>query len=77
MRDINPGFFFQVKGIPEDINCVEVEHMLSMFNLKDNYHALSGSVSGGVRRKLSIIMALTGGSKVLRRQGKGNTVSTE
>uniref|UniRef100_A0A8C8UED2 ATP-binding cassette, sub-family A member 16 n=1 Tax=Peromyscus maniculatus bairdii TaxID=230844 RepID=A0A8C8UED2_PERMB len=58
-------FYCMVKGIPEDINCVEVEHMLSMFNLKDNYHALSGSVSGGVRRKLSIIMALTGGSKVV------------
>ncbi|KAL6049103.1 hypothetical protein STEG23_021647, partial [Scotinomys teguina] len=58
-------FYCSMKGIPQNINCVETERMLSMFNLKENYHALAGSVSGGVRRKLSIVMALTGGSKVV------------
>ncbi|OBS79298.1 hypothetical protein A6R68_18313, partial [Neotoma lepida] len=58
-------FYSMVKGIPQNINCVEIEQMLSMYNLKDNCHTLSGSVSGGMRRKLSIIMALTGGSKVV------------
>ncbi|KAL1774688.1 ATP-binding cassette sub-family A member 3-like [Sigmodon hispidus] len=58
-------FYCMVKGIPQSINCVETERMLSLFNLKDKYHTLSGLVSGGVKRKLSIVMALTGGSKVV------------
>lgn len=49
--------------------------MLSLFNLKDNYHSLSGSVSGGMRRKLSIIIALSWSSKVLKR--KGSNVNPE
>lgn len=69
---MNSGFPFQVKGIPQNINCVELDHMLSAFNLQENYHTLSGSVSGGVRRKLSIVLALLGGSKVFKRQRKGN-----
>ncbi|GAB1292625.1 ATP-binding cassette, sub-family A (ABC1), member 16 [Apodemus speciosus] len=58
-------FYCMVKGIPQGINCVELERMLSAFNLQENYHTLSGSVSGGVRRKLSIVLALMGDSKVV------------
>ncbi|XP_051003132.1 phospholipid-transporting ATPase ABCA3-like [Acomys russatus] len=58
-------FYCMVKGLPQNINCVEIEHMVSMFNLQENYHTLSSSVSGGVRRKLSIIIALIGDSKVV------------
>lgn len=48
---------------------------MSLFNLEDNYHSLSGSVSGGMRRKLSIIIALSENSKVLKR--KGSNVNPE
>ncbi|XP_055483673.1 phospholipid-transporting ATPase ABCA3-like [Psammomys obesus] len=58
-------FYSMVKGVPHNINCVDIKRMLSMFKLQENYHTLSGSVSGGVRRKLSIIIALIGGSKVV------------
>ncbi|XP_038957108.1 phospholipid-transporting ATPase ABCA3-like isoform X2 [Rattus norvegicus] len=58
-------FYCMIKGHPQNINCVEINRMLSVFNLQENYHTLSGSVSGGVRRKLSIILALMGGSKVV------------
>ncbi|CAH6793032.1 Abca16 [Phodopus roborovskii] len=58
-------FYCTIKGIYQNINYMEIDHMLSIFNLKDNFHTLSGSMSGGVRRKLSIIIALTGCSKVV------------
>lgn len=77
MHDINPGFFFQIKGMHQNINYKELDRMLSIFNLKDNFHTLSSSMSGGVRRKLSIIIAFSGGSKVLKSQRQGNDVSTE
>lgn len=58
-------FYCMVKGIPQNINCEEIDRMLSAFNLQENYHTLSGSASGGVRRKLSIVLALMAGSKVV------------
>ncbi|XP_005351233.2 ATP-binding cassette sub-family A member 3-like [Microtus ochrogaster] len=58
-------FYWTVRGKAKDVYCRDIEHMLSVFNLKDNYHSLSGSVSEGVRRKLSIIIALLGSSKVV------------
>ncbi|XP_029334989.1 ATP-binding cassette sub-family A member 3-like isoform X1 [Mus caroli] len=58
-------FYCMIKGIPQNINCEEIDRMLSAFNLQENYHTLSGSVSGGVRRKLSIVLALMAGSKVV------------
>ncbi|EPY72597.1 ATP-binding cassette sub-family A member 3-like protein [Camelus ferus] len=39
--------------------------MLSTFNLLEKRDAFSQSLSGGMKRKLSIIIALSGGSKVV------------
>nr|XP_048316464.1 phospholipid-transporting ATPase ABCA3-like isoform X1 [Myodes glareolus] len=58
-------FYWTVKGKPKDVCCRDIERMMSLFNLKDNYHSLSGSMSGGMRRKLSIIIALSESSKVV------------
>lgn len=42
--------------------------MLLSFDLIEKRDALSKSLSGGMKRKLSIIIALLGGSKVLRKK---------
>lgn len=42
----------------------ETNNMLSAFNLTEKCDAFSKSLSGGMKRKLAIIIALIGGSKV-------------
>lgn len=42
----------------------EIDSMLSAFNLLEKRDAFSKSLSGGMKRKLAIITALLGGSKV-------------
>ena len=56
----------------------EINHMLSAFDMLEKRDTFSKSLSGGMKRKLSIIIALLGGSKVLRkrewrRAGRGDT----
>ena len=45
--------------------------MLISFGLIEKHDALAKSLSGGMKRKLSIIIALLGGSKVLRKKEWG------
>ena len=45
--------------------------MLISFGLIEKHDALAKSLSGGTKRKLSIIIALLGGSKVLRKKEWG------
>lgn len=42
----------------------EINHMLSTFNLLEKRNAFPKSLSGGMKRKLSIMIALVGVSKV-------------
>lgn len=42
----------------------ETGNMLSAFNLLEKRDTFSKSLSGGMKRKLAIIIALIGGSKV-------------
>ncbi|XP_006153359.1 ATP-binding cassette sub-family A member 3-like [Tupaia chinensis] len=58
-------FYCVVKGIPGNMCPTETDRMLSAFNLLDKRDAFSVSLSGGMKRKLSIIIALIGGSKVV------------
>nr|XP_010596853.1 ATP-binding cassette sub-family A member 3-like [Loxodonta africana] len=58
-------FYCVVKGIPGRLRPMEIDHMLSAFNLLEKRDAFSQSLSGGTKRKLSIIIALIGGSKVV------------
>ncbi|KAM6155211.1 phospholipid-transporting ATPase ABCA3-like [Rhynchocyon petersi] len=58
-------FYCMIKGIPRNAYSMETEHMLSAFNLLENRDDYSQSLSGGMKRKLSIIIALVGGSKVV------------
>lgn len=43
---------------------IEIDRMLSAFNLIEKRNAFSASLSGGMKRKLSVIIALIGDSKV-------------
>ncbi|XP_058424852.1 phospholipid-transporting ATPase ABCA3-like [Diceros bicornis minor] len=58
-------FYCVLKGIPPEMRRMEIDRMLSAFNLLEKRDALSQSLSGGMKRRLSIIIALIGGSKVV------------
>ncbi|XP_055483588.1 phospholipid-transporting ATPase ABCA3-like [Psammomys obesus] len=58
-------FYCRVKGIPQKIRIQETNNMLSAFNLLEKRDTFSKSLSGGMKRKLAIIIALIGGSKVV------------
>ncbi|XP_042575512.1 phospholipid-transporting ATPase ABCA3 [Cyprinus carpio] len=57
-------FFTQLKGYPRKKIPDEVDRILRILNLEDKRHALSKTLSGGMKRKLSIGIALIGDSKV-------------
>ncbi|KAM9724848.1 phospholipid-transporting ATPase ABCA3-like [Dama dama] len=58
-------FYCVIKGVPPEIRSKEINKMLISFDLIEKRDALSKSLSGGMKRKLSIIIALIGGSKVV------------
>ncbi|XP_071067543.1 ATP-binding cassette sub-family A member 17-like [Dasypus novemcinctus] len=58
-------FYAQLKGLPRGKCPEEVEQMLHILNLEDKQHSKSKFLSGGMKRKLSIGIALIAGSKVL------------
>uniref|UniRef100_A0A8C1CHW8 ATP-binding cassette, sub-family A (ABC1), member 3b n=1 Tax=Cyprinus carpio carpio TaxID=630221 RepID=A0A8C1CHW8_CYPCA len=58
-------FFTQLKGYPRKKIPDEVDRILRILNLEDKRHALSKTLSGGMKRKLSIGIALIGDSKVV------------
>ncbi|XP_052619339.1 phospholipid-transporting ATPase ABCA3-like [Peromyscus californicus insignis] len=58
-------FYCRVKGVPQKVYLEETNNMLSTFNLLEKHDAFSKSLSGGMKRKLAIIIALIGGSKVV------------
>ncbi|XP_051002939.1 phospholipid-transporting ATPase ABCA3-like [Acomys russatus] len=58
-------FYCRVKGTPQKMCLEETNKMLSAFNLLEKRDAFSKSLSGGMKRKLAIIIALLGGCKVV------------
>ncbi|XP_013970044.1 phospholipid-transporting ATPase ABCA3-like isoform X10 [Canis lupus baileyi] len=58
-------FYCVIKGVPPEIRPTEVNKMLTSFGLLEKHDAIAKSLSGGMKRKLSIIIALIGGSKVV------------
>ncbi|XP_038178851.1 phospholipid-transporting ATPase ABCA3-like [Arvicola amphibius] len=58
-------FYCGVKGVPQKMCLEETSNMLSVFNLLEKRDTFSKSLSGGMKRKLAIIIALMGGSKVV------------
>ncbi|XP_011916737.1 PREDICTED: ATP-binding cassette sub-family A member 3-like isoform X5 [Cercocebus atys] len=58
-------FYSVIKGVHGKMTPTEIDRMLATFNLLEKRNKLSKSLSGGMKRKLSIIIALIGGSKVV------------
>ncbi|XP_075384228.1 phospholipid-transporting ATPase ABCA3-like [Tenrec ecaudatus] len=58
-------FYCMIKGIPRTMHHTETDHMLSAFHLLEKRDEFSQSLNRGMKRKLSLIIALIGGSKVV------------
>lgn len=58
-------FYAQLKGLPRQKCPEEVKRMLHVLGLEEKRDSRSRFLSGGMRRKLSIGIALIAGSKVL------------
>ncbi|KAM6957907.1 LOW QUALITY PROTEIN: phospholipid-transporting ATPase ABCA3 [Aplochiton taeniatus] len=58
-------FYAQLKGYPKDQIPAEVDRILRLLNLQDKRLARSKTLSGGMKRKLSIGIALIGDCKVV------------
>ena len=54
----------QLKGLLASAVGNEVDRTLTDLGLEDKRHALVKTLSGGMKRKLSVGIALVGGSKV-------------
>ena len=55
-------FFSKLK---ENFNEAEIDNMLNIINLSDKKHALAKTLSGGMKRKLSVAIAFIGNSKIV------------
>ncbi|EAT39837.1 AAEL008388-PA [Aedes aegypti] len=58
-------FFSKLKGLDESKIAEEIDKYLKPLELEDKRNAQSHTLSGGMKRKLSIAIALCGGSKVV------------
>ncbi|KFB48612.1 AGAP006380-PA-like protein [Anopheles sinensis] len=58
-------FFSRLKGVPSDGVPAEIDRYLKLLELTDKRTAQSQTLSGGMKRKLAVGMALCGGSKVV------------
>ncbi|KAL3876097.1 hypothetical protein ACJMK2_033975 [Sinanodonta woodiana] len=58
-------FFAKLKGCPSNMVTNEVDNMLDAINLRDKRNIQSKNLSGGMKRKLSVGIALIAGSKVV------------
>ncbi|XP_065074349.1 phospholipid-transporting ATPase ABCA3-like [Ochlerotatus camptorhynchus] len=58
-------FFSKLKGLEENQISNEIDKYLMLLELEDKRNAQSQTLSGGMKRKLSIAIALCGGSKVV------------
>jgi len=63
-------FFCLMKGFPEALVKGEVTRMVASLGLQDRKKAQAQTLSGGERRKLSVAIALCGGSRVSLRRVK-------
>lgn len=58
-------FFSQLKGMDASLLDGEVNRMITALGLDNKRHAQSRTLSGGMKRKLSVGIAFCGGSKVI------------
>ncbi|XP_053680207.1 phospholipid-transporting ATPase ABCA3-like [Anopheles nili] len=58
-------FFARLKGVESKNIPQEIDHYVSVLQLEDKRHSQSHTLSGGMKRKLAVGVALCGGSKVV------------
>uniref|UniRef100_A0A182MJU0 ABC transporter domain-containing protein n=1 Tax=Anopheles culicifacies TaxID=139723 RepID=A0A182MJU0_9DIPT len=58
-------FFSQLKGVPRDKTDGEIEKYVTLLELTDKRNAQSHTLSGGMKRKLGVGIAMCGGSRVV------------
>lgn len=58
-------FFGLIKGLERAALQGEIDVMLRDMGLEEKRHALASSLSGGMKRKLSVGMAFVGGSRTV------------
>ncbi len=58
-------FFCLLKGMEKHLVDPEINRLLAALGLGSKRHAKSRTLSGGMKRKLCVLIALCGGSKVL------------
>ncbi|XP_019607231.2 phospholipid-transporting ATPase ABCA3 isoform X1 [Rhinolophus sinicus] len=58
-------FYAMVRGKCRKMCPVEIDHMLFTFNLQEKRDTFSELLTGGMKRKLSLMIALIGGAKVV------------
>ncbi|XP_052859969.1 phospholipid-transporting ATPase ABCA3-like [Anopheles cruzii] len=58
-------FFARLKGVPRSKIKDEIRHYVQLLELEDKLNKQSQTLSGGMKRKLSVGIALCGGSKVV------------
>ncbi|KAK2724560.1 phospholipid-transporting ATPase ABCA3-like [Artemia franciscana] len=58
-------FFCELKGLDKKLVPYETDRILKMLKLENKRHALAKTLSGGMKRKLSVGIALCAGSKVV------------
>ncbi|XP_053781886.1 phospholipid-transporting ATPase ABCA3-like [Desmodus rotundus] len=58
-------FYFMVKRKCQKMYPIEIDNMLSTFNLREKRDTISESLTAGMKRKLSVMIALIGDSKVV------------
>ncbi|XP_075828185.1 phospholipid-transporting ATPase ABCA3-like [Microtus pennsylvanicus] len=58
-------FYCVIKGMPSNKRTSEIRRMLTAFDLLHKSDTMSKNLSGGMKRKLSIIIALIGDTKVV------------
>ncbi|XP_052859763.1 phospholipid-transporting ATPase ABCA3-like [Anopheles cruzii] len=58
-------FFAQLKGVPSDKTTSEIDKYVNLLELVEKRNAQSHTLSGGMKRKLGVGIALCGGSKVV------------
>ncbi|EAT39839.1 AAEL008386-PA, partial [Aedes aegypti] len=58
-------FFARLKGVPKERIKTEIDHYVKILELDDKINSQSHTLSGGMKRKVSVGIALCGGSKVV------------
>lgn len=58
-------FFCKLKGYISDLVPSEIDRIIATLNLEEKRHTITAALSGGWKRRLSVAVALVGGSRIV------------